>query len=767
MCSGATICEWLERSGAEEPVVAIIRIGWSILVGSINVLASTMAVSSLGVAATDQAREPVTVDWLQGSAAAQASTVPEFAWLSTGDLMLYEDAAGPHSKIERLNPVTGRRRDAVDTNVALTSLRTYLGDGTPETLPWPDGFDADGRYGLYSFGGQIFLLEISTSRFRRLTNAADASEGARWSPDGSKIAFVRTNNLWIYDLRANAERQLTTDGSGSILNGTLSFEYGEDIFNGETHGVWWSGDSQAIAYLRTDVSHVGTLNLIDNEPFHPRLIPERYPLAGEEIETVRVGIVNVGTGGTIWVSDTGLADQYVTHVDWLPGTGGLSVQIQNRAQDRTDLYIVDRATGHGRSVLQERDAAWVNVSDDLYFLERTHRFIWGSERDGHKHLYLYDLQGHCLRQLTQGAWSVRGPTQVIYWWGKAVVSIDETRGWIYFTSLQKSSIERHLYRMKLDGSGLQRITTEDGFHSIVFSSNGRYYLDRYSRASRLPSLVLHRADGSVLQVIQPPRKDLIADREISYPKFFRIPALDGFPMPAQILMPPHFDPSRRYPVIVHHYGGPQAPLVIDRWQNALFFDQILLSKGFVVFSFDNRSASAISATAEKTILRDVFGRQEHDDLLAAVSWLKSQPWVDPGRLGIWGWSYGGGFTLLAMTGTTDFKAGIAVAGPADNRFNEARWAEFAMKRPQEDWDAYERVSFLRKAANLHGRLLLIHGTFDDNVRVQNTMALAAALIAAGKPFDMALYPGREHLISDPPARRHLLEKMLEFWQRNL
>ncbi len=720
--------------------------------------------------ASAQGKKEITVEWIYSDEANSIQSVPYFTWLDDNTVLIL-DIQKPKEKrvFERLDPATGKRTPALDMKKSVENLKVLLGEEkAPRVLPWPISFDKFGSQAIYMFGGDIFLLNLSSAQFARVTETKEVELGPTFAPDGKKIAYVRINDIYIYDVEKKCEKQLTLDGSEMLLNGRLSFMYWEDVFfrnNGV--GLWWSPDSQSLAYLQTDVSQVTELQYYDIKPFNPRVIKQRYPLVGETIETVRGGVAGMDNGKTTWVRETGVPDEYVIAVNWLPDNYRLSFQIMNRAQDRVDLYFADCASGKSAHILEESDDAWVNISGDLYFLKDGKYFIWGSERRGYKHLYLYTLDGKLVRQITKGDWAVRGPFQIAYWWGRSVVGIDEKQGWIYFTALEKSSIERHLYRIKLDGTKMQRISKEDGFHSVVFSPEAKFYIDYFSDIKTLPSLLLHRNDGSVSLVISTPQTEALTKFDIQYPELFSIPAEDGFLMPAQILKPKDFDPKKRYPVIMYHYGGPSAPSVIDNWQRSNFFNQILLKKGYLVMTVDNRSATGISKDLENTVLNQMFGENELSDLLAAVNWLKSQPYVDPGRIGIWGWSYGGCFTLLAMTQSKEFKAGIAVAPVSDQRFHEPKWAEFAMKKPQDNLEAWERVSFLRHAKNLHGRVMIVHGTYDDNVRIQNTWALVDELIKAGKNFDMMIYPMRKHGIADRPARIHLFKKMVEFWTENL
>jgi len=571
----------------------------------------------------------------------------------------------------------------------------------------------------------------------------------------------------MFDIETKAEKQLTDDGSETLLNGTLSWVYWEEVFARQDIGYWWSEDSKAIAFLQTDESPVGVMHYVDFKPAVPRLIKQRYPKAGTDNPIVRVCVVEIENGDMTWVGLQDFPHEYIIRAKWLPDNQRLSVQTMNRAQTELDLFLADRYTGQASPILKEKDKGWVNIHDDLYFLKDGEHFIWASERDGFAHLYRYTLEGKLVNQITKGEWAIRSSGGGPYWLRLAVTGIDEDKGWIFFSANEKSSLERHLYRIKFDGTGMERLTKEDGFHSITSSPDAKYYFDRYSNISTLPSLALYRSNGKLVRVIAEPRPEQLQQFEVQYPELFFIPARDGFPMPAELLKPKDFEASREYPVILDVYGGPSAPNVENSWRESILFDQILLDKGFLVIRVDNRSATAISKKLENIILKDGYGSRELNDLLDAVKWLKQQPFIDPERVGIWGWSGGGTFTLLAMTHSQEFKAGIAVAPVTDWHYYDTIWAEAFMKRPQDNPKGYERTSLVKTAKNLYGRLLLVHGTYDDNVHPQNAWAFIDELIKAGKMFDLMIYPMRKHGIDDDPAQIHLYNTMLEFWTKNL
>jgi dipeptidyl-peptidase-4 len=731
-----------------------------------NVICLTLITASTVLS---QQKKEITVDWIYSKEALEATALPSYAWLPDGTAILY-DTRQPLEKraFERLNPRTGVRTPVLDVPKALTSLRPFLSkDEMPEMLPWPVAFNDAGQRALYIFGGDIYLLDLDQAQFQRVTETAAEEKSANFSPDGRKLAFVRDNDLYVYDIARNAEKRITRDGSETTLNGTLSWVYWEEIFGRRDIGYWWSNDSRALAYLHTDESPVGVSYFVDTQPQYPRLIKQRYAKAGGANPIVRVGIAEIDRDQTTWVDLDRNAYEYIVRVKWLPDNERVSVQTMTRAQTELDLYLANRADGKATLLLKETDQDWVNIHDDLFFLQDGKRFIWASERSGYAHLYLYTMDGRLVNQITKGDWATRSSGGGVFWLRQAVAAIDEKNGLVYFTALEKSPLERHLYRIKLDGTGMQRLTREDGSHSISFSPDARYYFDRYSTISTPPALSLHGSDGDTLTTLAAPGPELLAQLDIRYPELMTIPAADNFPMPAQLLKPKDYAPGKRYPVIIYVYGGPSAPSVSNAWKPANYFDQILSREGYFVLYVDNRSATGISHKLETTARGQMLGESELNDLLAAVKWLKAQSFVDPDRIGVWGWSGGGTFTLLAMTHSKEFKAGIAVAAVTDATYYDTKIAEMLMKRPADNPEGYKKGSLVNAAKNLHGHLLLVHGTYDDNVHIQNAWNFADELIKAGKMFDMMIYPMRKHGIADNPARIHLYKTMVEFWKKNL
>jgi len=715
---------------------------------------------------SEKAKKEITVDWIHSEEAQSVASIPKHIWLKNNLAILY-DVRLPKEKrnFVLLDPARpNESRLLLDLDKTFMSFNEIAGDSL-HSLDWPKSFDQTGEVALYIYNGDIYLLHINTSTFERITNTEQEEKSPRLSPDGKKIAFIRENDLFLFDLIKSREKRLTRDGSKTLLNGTLSWVYWEEIFGRQDIGYWWSDDSKAIAFLQTDESMVTKMHYVDFKPQEPRLITQRYPKAGTDNPNVRVGIIEVAQPRVKWAKINSY--EYICRVKWHPDNERLSVQTMNRSQDTLNLFFLDRKRGRVRDhVLTETDPGWVNITDDLYFL-KGNEFLWQSERDGFAHIYRFSNKGKLINQVTKGDWALRssgGP----FWLRQSIVSINEHKKEIYFTALKKSSIERHLYRIQFDGENIKRISKEDGVHSVSFSPNGRYYFDTYSNITQMPSLTLYTQDGSKIKTIAEPRPELLKNFTIQTPELFFIPTSDGFNMPAQILRPEDFNSEKEYPVIYHIYGGPSAPTVFNRWQGtSLFFDNILLAKGYLIVKFDHRSATAISKKLENRVNLMISGPIEMADIVDGIKWLKSQDYVDGERVGIWGWSGGGSFTLNAMTNTTEFKAGISGAPVTDWHYYDTKWGEFAMKHPKDNPDGYIKTSFVKSAKNLHGRLLLIHGTYDDNVHPQNSWHFIDELIKNNIMFDMMFYPMRKHGFSDKPARIHRQNKMIEFWMQYL
>ena len=714
-------------------------------------LISFIAVCCLFALTATAQEERLTIDWIFSDAAKSTGATPRYAWLDKDRIAIYDTRKAKADRtIEVIEPGNGRRRDLVDAEDLVAGMTALLEPEEPlEELGWPSAFGANGRWALYEKSGDLLLVDLRRSTVSRIA-ASDAEEkSARFSPNGEWIAFVRENDLYAWHIEDGEEKRLTTGATDTLMNGTVSWVYWEELLGRVDQGYFWSPDSSSIAYLQTDDSGVGEMHYVDFEPNLPRLIKQRHPKPGEANPKVRAGVVSLDEGTTTWLDLGSYPYEYLARIKWLPDSKRVALQTLDRPQTTLDLFIADATSGASQHVMRETDPGWVNVHDDLYFLADGEHFIWQSERSGYAHLYLFNMAGELSQAITSGDWALR-PSGGRAGLDQAVSYVDEDNGQIYFTALEKASTERHLYRVGIDGSDMTRLSAEDGVHSILFSTDGNYYVDRHSSLEQPTQLSVHAVHGDAVETVAAGDSS-VADRfELRPWEIFTIKARDGFEMPAMMLKPRYFDASRIYPAVIYVYGGPSAPTVANAWQAGSrgYYHQLLADSGVVVFYVDNRSAAGKSKIDANTIVKQLYGPVELDDLLDGVAWLKSQPYIDADQVGLWGWSGGGAMTLQAMTGSKEFAAGASVAPVSDWRYYDTIYTERYMKRPQDNEEGYESTSRAKTAENLHGRLLLVHGTYDDNVHPQNSWAFSDGLIEAGITFDMMIYPMRKHGISD-------------------
>ena len=590
-------------------------------------------------------------------------------------------------------------------------------------------------------------------RVRRLTRDPAEESMPSFSPDGTLVAFVRDHNLVVVRVDQRREWALTQDGSADLLNGELDWVYQEEIYGrGNFKGFWWSPDSSRLAYLQTDESPVQEFTVIDHLPYRLEIETTDYPKAGDLNPRVRLGVIPAIGGDTVWVDLDHYTptDMLVVSVDWSPDGEDVVFQVQNREQTWLDLNTADAGTGATTRLFQETTPAWVDVHGDPTWLEDG-TFLWLSERSGWKHLYHYAADGTLLARVTDGEWELR-----------TLHGIDEDSGWVYFSGTERSPIGSDVYRVKLDGSQLTRLSEMDGTHRARFSPNFARYLDTWSDIETPPQVRVHAADGSQTRVVSENSVTALADYRLSTPEFLQVTARDGFVMEAMMITPPDFDPARRYPVFQHTYGGPHAQQVRNAWGGpASMFFQLLAQRGIIVWVMDNRTASGKGAVSAWPVYQH-FGESELWDIEDGVAWLRQQPYIDGARIGIEGWSYGGFMTSYALTHSDSFVMGIAGGTVSDWRNYDTIYTERYMRTPQNNPDGYRRSSPRFSAADLHGALLLVHGTMDDNVHLQNTLQFVNELQKAGKQFELMLYPRSRHGITDPQLNTHLRHKMLDF-----
>jgi dipeptidyl-peptidase-4 len=602
----------------------------------------------------------------------------------------------------------------------------------------------------------LYYWKIGANSARRLTATASKEEEAEFSPDGRQIAFVRGNNLFVADLNGS-ERGLTSDGSAVVLNGKLDWVYQEEIYGrGKYRAFWWSPDSSRLAFIQLSDEHVPTFPVVDHIPAQQDVDQTPYPRPGDPNPTVRLAVARA-SGGVKWVDTSKYSDEdhLIVTVSWTPDSTRVAYEVQNREQTWLDLNVADATSGATKTLFRETSKAWVGDNGGPIWL-KDGSFVWVSERSGFAHAYRYRADGTLSAVLTTGRWEIRKS-----------YGVGEKRGSFYFSANEHNPTAVDVYRVGLDGSGLTRLSTSEGSHGAVFNPSHSFYLDTWSDVSTPPQVRLHTADGTAIRVIDRGELAALKEYRLSSPEFVQVTTKDGFVLEAMVIKPPDFDPSRKYPVYQHTYAGPSAPTVKNAWAGTTgLFHQLLAQRGIVVWMCDNRSASG-KGLESAWVAYKRLGETELADMEECLGWLKAQPWVDRTRIGLEGWSYGGFMTAYALTHSTSYSMGIAGGSVLDWRNYDSIYTERFMMLPKNNPDGYDRTAPRKAAANLHGQLLLIHGTMDDNVHMANTLQFAYELQRAGKPFELMLYPKSRHGVSDPLLVKHLREKMLDFTLRTL
>jgi dipeptidyl-peptidase 4 len=706
----------------------------------------------------------LTVDRIFGMSSLSGRLTRGLSWSPDGKQLTYFESKGvgreAKPELWTMNPATGERTLLISADKLESVLpppptkqsqATGAGRRAPSQYQWAPGNDGL----LFVATESLAWFDLKTQTSKVLVSGKAELSDVKISPDGKYVSFLRDHNIWLVSVADAKERAFTTGGTEEMRKGELDWVYPEEleIFS----AYWWSPDSSSIAYLQMDEVPVSRYPLVDFESPVGETDMQRYPVAGGKNPIVHAFAAPIA-GGKAQAMDTGSkTDSYIPRVNWLPDSRRLAIQRLNRDQNQLDLLLADVATGKSSTLLTEKDQYWINVSDELHFLKDGKRFLWSSERSGFRHLYLYDLTGKQLAQVTKGDWEVTD-----------LDGVDEAKGIVYFTSTEKSPTERQLSHVALDGSGLARITKEDGMHFAQFSPDNAFYVDNYSNANTPSRQDLYRVDGTRAAVINENKVEELAQYHLSPVEFLTVKAHDGVPLNAYIIKPPQFDPAKKYPVIVFTYGGPHAQVVLNAWGGSTgLWHQMMAQKGYIIFALDNRG-SAGRGHAFETAIYHKFGIPELSDQRDGVAWLQQQPWLDSTRIGIWGWSYGGHMTLHAMFQAADlFKVGFAGGPVTDWHYYDSIYTERYMGLPEKDEQAYKESSPTTHAAGLKGKLLIAHGTGDDNVHYANTLDVINDLISSGKYVEVIAVPGRGHGVSDPPARRLVFARVTQFFLDNL
>ena len=706
------------------------------------------------------AHKDLTVEAIFGSRALQGTQLRAPAWSPDGSLLSFFERGAQGTELIAWDAASGQTRVLVTTaqleemkagGPQRVSNSTGLGRHPAPPYFWSPRGDAI----LFVSGGNLYLFRLHEGKSIRVLSSDEDVSDVKFSPDGKWVSYLRAHNLWVVELAGGRERQLTRGGSDLLREGELDWVYPEEL--DLLTAYWWAPDSSALAYLQMDESKVTRYPLVDYLQLSAPVDWESYPQAGGANPAARVGVVGVAGGETRWM-DTGTdTNVYLPRVAWFPDSKHLAIQRLNRAQNELALLEADRSSGRTRTLLEEKDRDWVNVAGDPIFLDGGSQFLWTSERDGFRHIYLCAADGKVLRQLTRGNWVVTD-----------VVGVDQKSGVVYFTSTQSTPLERQLYSVPLAGGEIRQVTHEPGTHRLTMAPGAANFLDTFSSSVVPPQQSVIRADGTQAAMLNENRIPALADYALSAPKFSELSAADGTKLYTEMILPPDFSPAKKYPVLVYVYGGPGVQTVINSWggSRALWL-QMMAQKGYIIFMLDNRGGLN-RGHAFETPIHLHMGKMELADQLAGVAYLQSLPYVDPSRIGITGWSYGGYMTCVAMLRAPQaYKAGFAGAPVTDWRQYDSIYTERYMGLPADNPDGYRDSSPVSHAEGLRGKLLVAHATGDDNVHFANSLELQEALVAADHYAEFAIYPGRGHGIHDAPAEIELWTHVTRFFLDNL
>lgn len=710
---------------------------------------------------------PILASFLLGSLAAAASAAPpvsydamfdpdfsgraaeHVSWSPDGRKLGYVWDDGQGEALWTLDPVSGKS-EAV---LRLSGLEKAAGAGGKTELDdytWSPKGDAL----LLEADGDLYLYSLAGPLLRRLTQTAAEEKIPTFSPDGLWVAFVRDYDLYTIHLETGREVRFTKDGrENEILNGINDWLYWEEIWDREDAGLWWSPDGKRIAYYRFDEREVPAHPLVDESPKVPQVNWQKYPKPGDPNPKVRVGVLDLATGRTLWM-ETGGQDQYLARVGWTPDGGAVVIQSLARSQTRLDLLRCGATDGRCSTLASESWPTWVNLGDDLHLLPDG-RFLWGSERTGWRRLYLFGADGRLIRPVTPEGWSVT-----------SLDGVAEDGAWVTFTAFRTEGLgpaDRHVLRARLDEERWEELTAEPGTHSADPSPRTGAWVHAWSTADAPARTEVRLADGKAIPLPSAPPAGY---DPAALPKWelLTLPGPEGSRLPARLLKPAGFDPSRRYPVIVYQYGGPGSQTVTNRWDTRRrdLWHKRMAQLGYAVFTVDNQSSVFFGKQGEDRDYRHM-GEVNLAGQLAGVEYLKTLGWVDPARIGLWGWSGGGTNTLLCLLRRPGvWKAGVSGAPVTDWHLYDSAWTERYLDTPQDNEAGYLESSPLTYAGSLKDRLLIVHGLADDNVHPQNTVVMVAKLVDSKMPVEQAFYPGEKHAMGTA-SMRHFFERMEAFF----
>jgi dipeptidyl-peptidase-4 len=684
-------------------------------------------------------------------------TVQGINWMKDGQYYSSQINQMGYPMVVKMNLATGAQAGILLDGKALGLNFSSYSFNTDETKALV-ATDVESIY-RRSSKGIFYVVNLATGQKQQLMKGEKISY-TTLSPDNDKVAFVKDNNLYMVELANNKLTQITKDGEwNKIINGAADWVYEEEFSMAQAFK--WSPDGSKIAFIRFDESEVPEFNMQLWGSLYPKNYKFKYPKAGEKNSDVSIHVYDLASAKIQKIDAGNESDIYLPRIYWTKDVNQLAFIRLNRLQNQMDLFHANATSGESKLVISESSKTYVDLdyNDDLQYLNDGKTFIRTSEQDGYKHIYHHNLDGSLIRQITTGNWEVT-----------EMVGIDEKAKKIYFISSEVSPMERNFYVIGLDGKSKKSLTSSKGTHTINMSPDHRFYMDYYSTAAKPVTVTLNEASGKQVKVLEDNAalNSTLAGFALGEKEFFTFPTVDGTSLNGYLIKPKDFDPNKKYPVLMYVYGGPGSQNVTNSWSGSRdFWHQTLVAEGIIVACIDNRGTGARGRDFKHATYANL-GALETVDQIEGGKYLAKLPFIDPARVGIWGWSYGGYMSsLVLMKGNDVFKTAIAVAPVTTWRYYDTIYTERYLQTPQLNSSGYDDNSPIMHVNKLRGNFLLIHGTGDDNVHFQNSVDLVNALITADKQFETFYYPNRSHGISGGNTTWHLYSMMTDFLKRKL
>jgi len=718
------------------------------------VLASILV--TLAVTASAQQKKKLTFDQLYMGAETQLLTpLPNITgWEDDTHYLVSRRQEGERQpKLYSVDAKSGRETETKAKTPDLDQFREVVGSDVNVNAPASAN---EGRTKLiYVKEKDLYLLNTETKEFKQLTQTPSEERNPLLSPDADYVAFTRDNNLFAIDLKSEKEYQYTSDGAKFIYSGYAAWVYFEEILGrgSRYRAFWWSPDGKKLAFMRFDEAKVPVFPLYNSEGVHGFLEETPYPKPGDPNPDVRVGIVPVTGGSIVWADFNEKDDQYFGTPFWTPDSKELWVQWMNRGQDDYRIYGVDPQTGKKRLVYGEQQSSWIDWMERIEFLKENKGFIIRSDKDGWDHMYLFSMDGKLKNRITGGKWQVSG-----------IQLVDEDGGWVYFTARKEASTRTDLYKVKLNGKQLTRLTFGEYTHTPRLSPKGSYFITTYHNVATPERTALYTGDGRLVRELGDSKGKEFDNYDLAKVELTRVRTPDGYDLPVVVTWPVDFDASKKYPVLISIYGGPNSGTVRDGWRGTR--DQWWAQEGIIQVSCDHRGSGHFGKEGVALMHRNL-GKWEMNDYIEVVKWLRTKPYVDATKIGITGGSYGGYTTCMALTyGADYFTHGIAGSSVTDWNLYDTHYTERFMDTPAENPEGYKNGLVMTYADRYKGLLRIVHGTMDDNVHMQNSIQLVDKLQDLGKHFEFMVYPGGRHGWGGAKAVHNRIEAA-HFWYRNL